>query len=88
MRTRSEVLRDNCIRDNRDHKRIKGGAKDCVLFAAGIRNERSHVWRCLPCMTDANDMVHIAQRELEKFVSEDAGSIGEAEQRMIREHCP
>jgi len=39
-------------------------------------------------MTDANDMVHIAQRELEKFVSEDAGSIGEAEQRMIREHCP
>jgi hypothetical protein len=37
MRSRSEVLRDNCIRDNRDHKRIKGGAKDCVLFAAGIR---------------------------------------------------
>jgi hypothetical protein len=31
-------------------------------------------------MTDANDMVHIAQRELEKLVGEDAGGIGEAEQ--------
>ena len=42
MRTRSEVLRDNCIRDNRDHKRIKRGAKDQVFRAVTVQPPQGH----------------------------------------------
>lgn len=45
-------------------------------------------WVALPGMTDADDMVDIAQREFEEFVGENAPSIGEAEQTMIREDSP
>lgn len=44
-------------------------------------------------MTDADDMVHVAQGELQQLVRQDTGSICEAEQTVIRKdgpqaHCP
>lgn len=39
-------------------------------------------------MTDAYNMVHIAQSELEQLICEDTSSICEAKQRMIRKHSP
>jgi hypothetical protein len=39
-------------------------------------------------MTDADDMIHIAQSELQQFVRQDARSICKSKQRMIRKHRP
>ena len=39
-------------------------------------------------MADADDMVHIAQSKLQQLVGENAPSIREAKQTMIREHSP
>jgi hypothetical protein len=44
-------------------------------------------------MTDTNNVVHIAERELEQLICEDATSVRKAKQRMISEdrpqaHCP
>ena len=37
-------------------------------------------------MTDANDVVDIAQGELEQLIGQDTGGIGEAKERMVREY--
>lgn len=39
-------------------------------------------------MTDTNNMVHVAQRELEELVGEDTGGICESEEGVIRKDCP
>jgi hypothetical protein len=38
-------------------------------------------------MTDANDVIDIAQAELQQLVGNDAGSIAEAKETMIGEDC-
>lgn len=42
----------------------------------------------LPCMRDADHMVHIAQAELKQLVRHNARSIAEAKERMVSEHRP
>lgn len=44
--------------------------------------------RCIPGMTDAYDMVHIAQSELQEFVRENSPSISEAKQTVISKDSP
>lgn len=41
----------------------------------------------LPCMTDANTMVHITQDEFEELVCKDASCISESKEGVIRKHC-
>lgn len=38
-------------------------------------------------MGDADDVVHVAEGELEELVREDAGSICEAEEGVVRKDC-
>ena len=42
----------------------------------------------LPSMTDSNHMVNVTESELEQLVGQDAASVGEAKEGMIREHRP
>ena len=41
----------------------------------------------LPSMAYSNDMVHIAQSELQQLIRQDTRSIREPKQRMIRKYC-
>lgn len=41
----------------------------------------------VPCIADADDMVHITQRELEQLVGKNASSVGKPKQGVIREDC-
>ena len=39
-------------------------------------------------MTDANNVVHVAQRKLQQFIRQDAGGVCEAEQGVVGENGP
>ena len=41
----------------------------------------------IPSMAYSNDMVHIAQSELQQLIRQDTRSIREPKQRMIRKYC-
>lgn len=42
----------------------------------------------IPCVTDTDNMIHVAQDELEDLVRQDAGRIRKAEQGVIGEDGP
>jgi len=39
-------------------------------------------------MTDADDMIHVAECELQQFVGQDTGSVRKSKKRVIRKDCP
>lgn len=77
---RSKVLSDNSVGYNGHHERIKRGAEDSILFARQVREESEDILRDPPCMTDADDMIYVAQNKLQQLVCQDACSIGEAKE--------
>lgn len=67
---RAEVVGNNSIGNDRDHERVKGRSEDGVLFAR---------------VADANDVVDVAEGELEQLVGQDTGSVCEAKETVVGE---
>lgn len=70
VRERDKVLGHEGVGDDRDHQRVERRAQDGVLFAG---------------VADADDMVDVAEGELEQLVGEDAGGVGKAKERVVGE---
>lgn len=66
----AEVFGDDGVGDDGDHEGVEGGAQDGVLLAG---------------VADAYAVVYVAEGELEHLVGEDAGGVGEAEERVVGE---
>lgn len=65
---RAEVGCNDSIGDDRNHERIKRGAENRVLLAR---------------VADTDDMINIAEGELEELVGKNAGSVGETKQTVV-----
>ena len=69
-RVRREGARVDGVGDDRDVRGVEGRAQDGVLLAG---------------VADADDVVDVAQRELEQLVHQDAGGVREAEELVVGE---
>lgn len=58
------------------------------MMSVGLLKMWKRVGKALPGMADTNDMVNIAEGELEELVGEDTAGVCKAEQGVIGKHCP
>jgi len=73
LRKRPEVVGNNSIGNDRDHRWVQRGSKDGVLFTR---------------VTDAYDMVDVTQSELQELVREDGPSISKAKETVVCKNSP